>query len=203
MTDRSRYVEFWFDFSSPYGYFASLHINEIAERHGRRVLWRPYLLGVAFKKTGVPLPITQPLKGEYFRYDWDRLARAEGVPYRFPDRFPIAAIAPSRMFYSIEEKDANIARQFVQRVFTAYYETGLDVSEPEVAASCGVALGLDRQELLSATEAPTIKELLKARTDEALSKGVFGSPYFLVDGEPFWGSDRLPMLDRWLELGGW
>lgn len=203
MAEAEKQIEFWFDFSSPYGYFASAHIDEIGRRHGRHVLWRPCLLGVAFKKTGVPLPITQPLKGDYFRRDWDRMARAEGRPYRFPDKFPIAALAPSRMFYATDAKDHDAAVRFARRCFAAYYEEGRDISGPETAASCGVDVGLDREQLLAANEAPAIKDLLKARTDEALAKGVFGSPFFLVDQEPFWGSDRLDMLDRWLERSGW
>lgn len=197
------HIEFWFDFSSPYGYFASLRIDEVARRHGRQVAWRPFLLGVVFGKTGTLLPISQPLKGDYLRRDWERMARAENVPYRFPGKFPIAAIAPSRMFYSVEACDADAAIRFARRSLTAYYEQGLDISEPETAASCGDGIGLDARELLAAHQTPASKELLKARTEEALAKGVFGSPFFIVDGEPFWGADRLDMLDRWLTRGGW
>jgi NAD(P)-dependent dehydrogenase (short-subunit alcohol dehydrogenase family) len=101
-------IEFWFDFSSGYAYFAAQEIDSLATRHGREVLWRPYMLGVAFKHTG-----------------------ARG---------------------------------------------------------------------LSGTP---MKERVKAVSAEAIEKGVFGSPFFRVDGEPFWGWDRMPILEAWLEGGGW
>ena len=68
-------IEFWFDFASGYAYFAALEIEALAERHGRSVLWRPFTLGAAFKVTGAQGLSHTPLKGEYARHDWQRLAR--------------------------------------------------------------------------------------------------------------------------------
>ena len=102
-------IDFYFDFSSPYGYFASTRIEDIAARHGRAVTWRPILLGAAFKITGgQPLP-TIPLKGSYAAHDLARCARLYKVPFKLPTRFPIGATAPARAFYWVGDRDAALA----------------------------------------------------------------------------------------------
>ncbi|HEX6102775.1 MAG TPA: DsbA family protein, partial [Alphaproteobacteria bacterium] len=75
-------IEFWFDFSSPYGYFGSRRIEGIAARHGRTVRWRPFLLGVLFQTTGQSPLLNQPVRGPYARRDIERTSRLYGVPFR-------------------------------------------------------------------------------------------------------------------------
>src|SRR3954471_16805717 len=98
-------IEFYFDFSSPYGYFASERIDGIAARHAREVTWRPYLLGVAFKTTGMAPLLSIPIKGEYTRRDVSRTARLMGIAYREPSRLPIVTLTPARAFYWAENED--------------------------------------------------------------------------------------------------
>ena len=106
----TRSIDFYFDFSSPYGYFASTRVDEIAARHGRTVIWRPILLGAIFKITGQqPLP-TIPLKGSYSKHDLARSARLFGVPFKLPGKFPIAGQAPSRAYYWLADRDTALAR---------------------------------------------------------------------------------------------
>ena len=92
-------IEFWFDFSSGYAYFAATTIDEPADRHGRTVLWRPYMLGVAFKHTGARGLSSTPMKGDYARRDWARLSRQTGLAFRPPENHPITALPASRAFY--------------------------------------------------------------------------------------------------------
>src|SRR5882724_11406653 len=114
-------IDFYFDFSSPYGYFASARIDDIAGRHGRTVTWRPILLGAVFKITGQqPLP-TIPLKGTYAKRDLERCARLFGLPFRFPTNFPIASTAASRAFYHLAENDAALARKLARALYAAYF----------------------------------------------------------------------------------
>lgn len=195
-------IEFWFDFSSPYAYIASSQIDDIAEEYGRRVQWRPFLLGVIFKMTGNKPLSDQPLKGAYLRHDVDRFSRLYGIPFTFPDPFPIAAQAPSRAFYWLAQQDAELAHRFALEVFDAYYAQGRNISEAEVVADIAAEQGADRAALLAALADPAVKGLLKAACDEAIEKKVCGAPFFFVDGEPFWGSDRLWMVEEWLETGG-
>jgi len=196
-------IEFWFDFSSGYAYFASDVIDDLGGRHQRDVLWRPYMLGVAFKRTGARGLSSTPLKGDYARRDWQRLSRSTGLRFAPPPDHPITALPSSRAYYWVEEHFPDQAHEFARRVFRAYFGEGRDLTSPANVAALGAELGLPGAELEAGISSPRIKERLKAATAEALDKGVFGSPFFLVEGEPFWGWDRLPMLESWLETGGW
>jgi 2-hydroxychromene-2-carboxylate isomerase len=191
-------VDFYFDFSSPYGYFASTRIDALASQHGREVSWRPILLGAVFKITGgQPLP-TIPLKGSYSAHDLARSARRFKVPFKLPTKFPIGATAPSRAFYWVGDKDRDLAKKLAQALFHAYFAEDRDISNPEVTCNVAAKLGLDKGELAQALNDAAVKERLKTEVDAAIERGVFGSPYIVVDGEPFWGSDRLEQVEQWL-----
>jgi 2-hydroxychromene-2-carboxylate isomerase len=196
-------IDFYFDFSSPYGYFASSRIDDLAAKYGREVVWRPILLGAVFKITGQqPLP-TIPLKGSYAKHDLVRSARLFGVPFKVPTRFPIAGQAPSRAYYCLNDKDPVFARKLARALYHAYFAEDRDISSPEVTANVAAKLGVDRAELLAALADPAVKERLKTEVDAAIERGVFGSPYVVIDGEPFWGSDRIEQIEKWLATGGW
>lgn len=196
-------IEFFYDYSSPYGYLAASRIEDIGAAHDREVVWKPILLGVLFKVTQTA-PLTQiPLKGDYSKHDFARSCRYYGVPFKMPEKFPIPSQATARGHYWLWDTDPQLAKRFSLAAYTAYFVEGKDVSSPEVCADIAHALGVDRDAFLAAIGTPEIKERLKRETDEAVARGVFGSPFMIVDGEPFWGSDRLPMLSAWLERGGW
>jgi 2-hydroxychromene-2-carboxylate isomerase len=197
------HVEFWFDFSSPYAYFAAHEIEAVAVRHGRTVLWRPFMLGVAFKATGMTSLSRTPLRGDYARRDWARLARQTGLPFRLPDNHPITALPASRAYYWIAANAPDRAAPFARAAFRAYFAEGRDMTDPPIVAEVAASLGLDPSAVERGIADPAIKDKVRAATDEALERGVFGSPFFIVEGEPFWGHDRLPMLEAWLACGGW
>jgi len=196
-------LEFYFDFASPYGYLASLQIDAIAAKHGRTVSWRPFMLGAAFKATGQsPLP-DQPMRGPYHIRDFARSARRFGAPFRMPSPFPFIALAPSRAFYWLEERDPAAAKRYAAAVYGRIFGEGRPVGDPAAASEVGVAMGIDPEELTAAVQMPAIKERLRQETDGAIARGVFGSPFIFVDDEPFWGHDRLPQIEEWLARGGW
>lgn len=196
-------IDFYFDFSSPYGYLASLRIDELAARHGRDVVWRPFLLGVVFKITGQsPLP-DQPLRGVYARRDIDRFARLIGAPFRFPTSFPMLALAASRAYYWLLDRDPAQAKALARAIFHAYFADGRDVGTPEAVAREAEKIGADGSALRAALQDPAVKERLRRETEAAIDRGVFGSPIIFVDDEPFWGADRLEQVERWLDTGGW
>jgi 2-hydroxychromene-2-carboxylate isomerase len=192
-------IDFYFDFSSPYGYLASTEIDALAARHGRSVTWRPFVLGAAFKLTGQHALTEQPLRGDYARRDFARSARLLGVPFKLPDPFPFFALAASRACYWLEEPSQ--AKALAKAVYHAAFGEGRDITPVPVVAE--IARGLGIQGLEQGLEQPATKAGLRDATDQALARGVFGSPFFIVDGEPFWGHDRLDQLDRWLATGGW
>jgi 2-hydroxychromene-2-carboxylate isomerase len=190
-------IDFYFDFSSPYGYLASTQIDDLAVRHGRTVTWRPYLLGAAFKVSGAqPLTSLPPIKADYFRRDFGRSARMLGIAFKMPAKFPFLAVQASRAFYWLTDRDAGKAKALAKAIYAAAFVEGRDVSGAEAVAEIAAGLGIERAAVL-------VKERLRAEVDAGLARGVFGSPFIFVDGEPFWGSDRLPMIEEWLKRGGW
>jgi 2-hydroxychromene-2-carboxylate isomerase len=196
-------IDFYFDFSSPYGYFAATKIDELAAKHDRTVTWRPILLGAVFKITGgQPLP-TIPLKGSYTSHDLARSARLLKVPFKMPAKFPVSGTAPSRAYYWLGERDPAAAKKLAAALYRAYFVEDRDISNPEVTGNVAAKLGVDKAELVQALNDAAVKERLKSEVDAAIERGVFGSPYIVVDGEPFWGSDRLDQVERWLATGGW
>lgn len=196
-------VEFYFDFASPYGYFASLEVDGVVGGFGREVEWKPIMIGSAFKASGNQPLVNQPMKGEYSRHDWERMARLMGAPYRFPDPFPVAALPPSRAYWWLAAKDKDLAKSYARAVCLAYFAENMDISKPEVACALAAPLGIEPGDLAAAIQTPECKAKLKDETEAAITRGVFGSPFFFVDGEGFWGADRLWMVRSWLENGGW
>lgn len=195
-------IEFFFDFSSPYGYFASTQIETLAAKHGREVVWRPFLMGAALKLMNVPPNVEFPLKGDYVRHDFDRTARWFGVPFRIPAPFPVATIAAARAFYWTEAQDAKRAKEVAMALYKAYFVEGTNISDAENVIKVGASAGLDANALRAGIGEQAIKDRLKAVTDDAVKRNIFGSPFFVVDGEPFWGTDRLAQVDRWLADDG-
>ena len=196
-------IQFYFDFASPYGYMAATQISRLASKHGRSVEWKPILLGVVFKVTGgVPLP-NAPLKGDYSRRDMERSARLHGIPFKVPSKFPIASQAPARALYWLEPQGSARQEEAMLALYRAYMVEDRDISSPEVTADVAASIGLNRQKILDVIADPIMKERLKTETETAIQRGVFGSPYMIVDGEPFWGVDRLEHVDKWLSTGGW
>ena len=196
-------IEFYFDFSSPYGYLASECIDEIAARHGRDVTWRPYLMGVAMKVSGSSPVVNRPMLGAYSRHDMQRSARRLRVPFRFPEPFPIPTIGACRAVYWMEQAGTGSAKSLARALYRAYFADGRNISEPEVVADVAAESGADRDALLAGIQEQAVKDRLKEVTNDAVERGIFGSPFFIVDGEPFWGHDRMDEVDRWLEAGGW
>ncbi|MBT9523108.1 MAG: 2-hydroxychromene-2-carboxylate isomerase [Dechloromonas sp.] len=203
MTDAKPPIDFWFDFSSPYGYLLSEKIDALAAQYGRKVRWHPILLGIIFKATGsAPLTQQNPAKASYSLHDFSRSARFMGVPYRHPSQFPLATQNAARAYYWLHGQDCALARQFAHATFRALYVDDRDISSPDTVLDIAGQLGVDREALAAALQSPEIKERLKDEVDNAIKLGVFGSPYVLIDGEAFFGADRLPQIEHWLKTGG-
>jgi 2-hydroxychromene-2-carboxylate isomerase len=195
-------IDFYFDFSSPYGYFAATRIERLAEQYARTVAWHPLLLGVVFKVTGAaPLP-TIPLKGEYALRDLERSARFYGIAYQKPSEFPLATQAAARaMLWLKKHHGEQKATAFCNAVFHAYFVDDLNISRPEVLAQIAAKIGIAGDELVDGSNNSLIKEQLKTEIEVAMARGVFGSPFVIVDDEPFWGLDRFDQLEAFLKNG--
>jgi len=196
-------IEFFFEFSSPYGYLASELIEPLAEKHGVEIVWRPFLLGAVFKIAGTQPLTTYPLKGDYAKRDMARSARQHDVPFRMPEEFPFMPVPASRATYWALENAPDRAVDLIHALYRAAFAENRSIAKPAETAEVAGEIGLDRDEIAAGMAAPTIKDRLRKETDDAIARGVFGSPFFFYEGEPFWGNDRMPMLSDWIETGGW
>jgi 2-hydroxychromene-2-carboxylate isomerase len=196
-------VDFYFEFSSPYGYIASQLADDLGKRLGRELKWRPFLLGPVFKATGQAPLVDIPMKGDYSRRDFVRSAGFHGVPYKAPSKFPIGTVAALRAFYWVDDRDPALARGLAKALYKAFFVDDVDISAPETVIGIAKSMGVDASALAAALADPAVKERAKNEVDAAVARGVFGSPFFIVDGEPFWGNDRIPMLEAWVKRGGW
>ena len=196
-------IEFYFDFSSPYGYLAARRIEGVVEAYDREILWKPFLLGALFKTTGAQPLLDIPIKGDYARLDLARSARRYDAPFVLPEKFPFMSVAACRAFYWLNESDPKVARALIEALYDTAFGAGQSIAAATEVAAVAKNLGHDPDEVLAALQEPRIKDLLRREVEAAIAKGVFGSPYIIVDGEPFWGSDRLDDIALWLETGGW
>ena len=195
-------LEFYFDFNSPYGYVGAHLIDNIAERYDRTTDWYPILLGMAFEKTGAK-PMDQiPIKGDYLMRDAARVCRYYGVTFKHPDVHPFSPTAASRAFYWVKDKDPGQAKGLAMALFTAALANNEDISAPASVARVAASVGIDQKDIMYALAEPAVKQRLIDETETAIGKGVFGSPFVIADGEPFWGVDRFEILDEWLVTEG-
>jgi len=195
-------IDFHFDLSSPYSYIASEWIEALAARHGRTVRWHAILLGVAFQAAELRSPVDYPIKRGYTLLDFDRSARFAGVPFTLPAKFPVPTQNAARVFWWLDERDPERAAAWARHCLRAYFTRGtVDLSNVEHLRALAVEFGLDAAEAERVWSDPAWKARLKNACDGAIAHGVFGAPFFVVDGEPFWGNDRRAQLERWLESG--
>jgi 2-hydroxychromene-2-carboxylate isomerase len=198
-------IDFYFDFISGYGYFASLRIEALAARHGRRVNWQIMLLGVSVMKVmGLKPLLETPLKGEYVLRDAARYMRGHGLVLARKVSDPMMDPRPAaRAFCWAKRHHAGLEGAFAKAVFDRYWRLGRDLSVTDELVALAEPLGLDGRSLQEGLEGEESRADLRDSVAAALERGVFGSPFIIVDGEPFWGSDRLELVDEWLSRGGW
>lgn len=194
-------VQFYFDFSSPYSYIASEWVEALAARHGRTVRWQAILLGATFQAAELKSPVSHPLKREYSMRDFARSARFEGVPFVQPQPFPIATQNAARIFWWLDAQDPARAVAWARAGLRAYFARGVALDDPAALKTLAGQAGLDPQAAEAAWGDPVWKDKLKQVNAAAIAAGVFGAPFFIVDGEPFWGNDRKPQIEQFLSQG--
>jgi 2-hydroxychromene-2-carboxylate isomerase len=195
-------IEFYFDPISPFAYLGSIQIERIAARLDRSVEWKPVLIGVTILKVmGLkPLPET-PLKGPYLKHDAIRLAEYFDVPFGYHGLAGINSLAALRAFVVLKERDAGLAKSLGQKILHRLWVRGLDITATDDVAEEAKDLGIDTQALVRDISTDHAKNLLKRQVDDAIHAGVFGVPFFVVDGEPIWGVDR--MVEHWATRHAW
>ena len=184
-------MDFFYEFASSYSYVTALRIAPLAEAAGVTVRWRPFLLGPIFKAQGwdtSPFNL-YPAKGRYMVRDCERLCAALGHAFRLPQPFPQNSLLAARVaLVALEE---GWGEELSRRIYVAEFAEVRPIAAPETIAAIVGALGRDAAATLARAQSDDIKTKLRATTDEAQQRGIFGAPSFVAAGELYWGNDRL------------
>jgi 2-hydroxychromene-2-carboxylate isomerase len=188
---------YWFPIS-PFTYLAGTRLEEIAAKHGARIVYRPVQLFRIFAETGTPqVKDRHPSRQKYRLADIARVAAMNGMPINMTPAFwPANPVPASIALIAAQEAGGGDLARLAHSFVRACWAEDRDVSEDSVVRECLAAAGFapdlaDRAMLTGA-------ETLERNTDEALRRGVFGAPSYAVGDEIFWGQDRLAHLDAHL-----
>ena len=186
-------IEFLYDFGSPASYLAHCRLKGIAARTGAAVEHVPILLGGVFKATGNSAPITVPAKGRYVGHDLMRFAARDGVPFTFNPHFPINTVVLMRLATALRDDPRHL--RFVDFAFDAMWHFPRNLGDPAEVTAMLANAGFDPAATLAAAESQPVKDALRAATEAAVARGVFGAPTFFVAGEIWFGQDRLDWVE--------
>ncbi len=191
-------LEFFFDVSSPWTYLAFSQIEALTDRRGVTLVWRPILVGGVFNAVNAGVYEARanpdPRKAAYSRKDLRDWARAYGLTINWPTVFPVRAVSVMRGCVAAQERDA--LPSYARLAFEAYWGADRDISQPEVLHDLATGAGLDPAEMDKAMASPSVKDTLKANTQDLIDRGGFGSPTMFIDGtDMYFGNDRLPLVD--------
>lgn len=191
-------LDFWFEFASTYSYPAAMRIAPLAKARGVSVRWRPFLLGPIFKAQGwdnSPFNL-YPAKGRYMWRDLQRICEALSLPFVQPAVFPQNTVLPARV--AIVGLAQDWGEDFCRAAYACEFGEGRNIGEPPMIAAALKSLGQDAEAVMQEAQSEPIKGALRAQTEEAQRLGIFGAPSFVtVDGELFWGNDRLEAALDW------
>ena len=194
-------IRFYFDFASPYAYFAAREIDALAAEFGRTVVWRPILMWAVLKAHGIAAPMETPAKKAYMLADMKRSAAYFGAPYVHPVKLPLSSHLAGRLYHAVESESPETARELARRLFKAFFADQRDISDEATLVALAADVAITADEAVEGMKGPRGRALLEEAVAEAITAGVVGSPQFVVDGEGLFGADRLPQL-RWLLAGG-
>ena len=191
-------LEFFYDCSSPWTYLAFSRIEEVARRHSADLIWRPILVGGVFNAVNPSVYESRerPVKpkAHYYRKDLQDWARLYGIKIGDPTVFPVNSVKAMRgAFVALEH--AKIS-PYSRRVFESYWGEDRDISRDEVLRDIVSVVGLNQDEFFSKIAAAEYKDKLRANTEELIARGGFGSPTMFVDGDMFFGNDRLVLVEH-------
>ena len=193
----ARTLEFYYDYGSPYSYLADTQVEAIAKRAGAALLRKPMLLGGVFKATGNASPMAVELKSKWSSFDLPMWAKHYGVPFKRNPFFPVNTLALMRGA-AAAQIDGTFER-YHPAVYKAMWVDGRNLNDMAEVATVLSEAGLDARKIGNRIQEQDVKDRLKATTDEAVSRGVFGAPTSFVDDMMFFGNDRLPFVEMALK----
>ena len=182
-------VEFFFDYGSPTSHLAFFELRKIARGAGAEIVWRPILLGAVFKAISSHSPVDIAAKGKWMMWDLANYAERYGVPFVHNPYFVINTL-PLMRGALVAERRGEVER-YSEAMFNAIWRDALNMGDPAVIGQSLVKNGFDAKAYFAGTQELAIKDELKARSDAAVARGVFGLPTFFVGDKMWWGQDRL------------
>ena len=184
-------LEYYFDFSSPYGYLGTLFVEQLAQDIGRELVWKPYLMGAAMKITGLPTLNKIPLKSDYMWVDLKRYSDQFNVTMRTPNGFPLHVCRGLPCALCLVGERSRACWALVRRCCQGCLGRGQDLSDMNILAGVASSLGIDPAALGAMIQDQMVKDRLRMETEGAIERGLWGSPHFIVDGnDMFWGCDK-------------
>ena len=191
----SKTLEFYFDFASPTAYLAHKRLQQLRDQYGLDIEYKPMLLGGVFKATGNTTPIAVPAKGKYMlESDLPRFSRRYGVTLHMNPHFPINTLNLMRAVFAARRLDC--LQPYIDTVFDAVWVEGKNMGDLEVVGQTLAEHGLDAPALMALSQESEIKAALISATEEAVARGAFGAPTMYLDGEMFFGQDRLDFVEE-------
>jgi 2-hydroxychromene-2-carboxylate isomerase len=187
-------IEFFFDYGSPASYLAYTQLPAIAQRTGAQIVYRPMLLGGVFKATGNRSPVEIAAKGVWMMADLQRFAARYGVPYVRNPHFPINTLNLMRGAIAAELEGRLVP--YSDAVFRAIWADERNMADPVVIGTVLHDAGFDPAAMMAAIGTDAVKDRLRANTEEAVARGVFGAPTCFVNGHLFFGQDRLDFVEQ-------
>jgi 2-hydroxychromene-2-carboxylate isomerase len=190
-------VDVYFDFVSPYPWLAAHQLGELRESATAKFCFVPVLFAALLDHHSNMGPAEIPAKRRYTIQDTQRWAVHLGLKFNSPPAHPFNPLKPLRVTSAIDKDD--LREILAVRLLDAAWSEGRDITSDSVISEIADDIGLNGQELLAKARTNEIKERLRLQTEGAIEAGVFGVPSFVVDGEVFWGNDRLPLLNAYLQ----
>ena len=193
----ARTLEFYFDYGSPYSYLADTQVEAIAKRASATLARKPMLLGGVFKATGNHSPAEMPQKSKWSGFDMPMWARHYGVPFQRNPFFPVNTLALMRGAAAAQID--GLFERYHPAIYKAMWVDGRNLNDINEIAAVLTAAGLDAAKFGARIQDQDVKDRLKATTEEAVARGVFGAPTSFVDNMMFFGNDRLPFVEMALK----
>jgi 2-hydroxychromene-2-carboxylate isomerase len=197
-----RIIDYYFSLVSPWAYIGHVPFMEIARRHGIEVNYKPVFLGRVFAETGgLPLAQRHPARQRYRIVEMQRWREKRGLSFNLqPTHWPFDVNLADRFVIAIGAAGKS-PDQFLRRAYAAIWEEERNLGDPLVIAELAEMAGLDSSSLMGVAMGSTTEAIYAINLENAVETGVFGSPAYVLDGEVFWGQDRVELLDDALASG--
>lgn len=187
-------LRLYLDFASPYSYFALGPLAQLAQEHGRDLKLRPILLWAVFKQQGVTNPLETPARRRYFLEDVTRSAEFFGLPFRIPEPLQISAHLAGRLYHAWTATRPQDGLRLASEIFEAFFARAENIADPAVLAALPCLSGETPETIRAMINGAEGRQRLSEAVDEANAAGVTGVPFVTLDGESFFGADRLPQI---------